>query len=55
MHIREAGAFILKVTYGYSVAPEGKDPLVAMAENNVKLFENVATPTSWLVNIFPAS
>jgi len=50
----EAGAFILKVTYGYNVAPNGLDPLVAASENIVALFQHCATPQNWLVNIIPA-
>jgi hypothetical protein len=55
MYTREAGAFILKITYGYSVAPEGVDPLVSAAENNVELFAQCTRPGSWLVDLIPAS
>ncbi|KAF2501128.1 cytochrome P450, partial [Lophium mytilinum] len=50
---REAGAFILKVTYGYSILPEEIDPLVSLSESALDWFVYSTLPGKWLVDFFP--
>ncbi|EXJ92437.1 hypothetical protein A1O3_00988 [Capronia epimyces CBS 606.96] len=50
---REAGAFILKVTYGYSIIPEGIDPLVTLSESLLERFVYATAPGKWLVDLIP--
>jgi len=50
---REAGSFILNVTYGYSVLPEGTDPLVSLSESALEWFVYSTFPGKWLVDSFP--
>ncbi|KAJ5602268.1 hypothetical protein N7510_011802 [Penicillium lagena] len=53
-HIRtNAGAFILKVTYGYNVEPHGEDPLVGLAELALQQFSKAIIPGAWLVDHVP--
>lgn len=47
---REAGAVILKLSYGYTVEPHGHDPLVDLANKALKDFALVVTPGAWIVN-----
>lgn len=49
----EAGAVILKVTYGYNVDPRGKDYLVDAAGKVMDEFSDAATPGRWMVDILP--
>ncbi|KAJ5160072.1 uncharacterized protein N7482_007076 [Penicillium canariense] len=49
-----AGAFILRVTYGYNIEPHGEDPLVRLADHALKLFSEAAVPGAWLVDLIPA-
>ncbi|KAJ5109988.1 hypothetical protein N7532_002633 [Penicillium argentinense] len=54
-HIRtEAGAFILKITYGYNIEPHGEDPLVNLADLALQQFSNAIVPGAWLVDMIPA-
>jgi hypothetical protein len=54
-HIRnEAGAIILKVTYGYTIEPHKEDPLVNLIEEAVMQFSLAAAPGAWLVDTIPA-
>ncbi|KAF8554746.1 cytochrome P450 [Imleria badia] len=53
-HIRSAAsAFLLKVTYGYTVQ-EGKDPFVELAEKAMAVASLLATPGAFLVDVIPA-
>ncbi|KAJ5623806.1 hypothetical protein N7510_000115 [Penicillium lagena] len=49
-----AGAFILKITYGYNIEPHGKDPLVELADLALQQFSNAIVPGAWLVDLLPA-
>lgn len=49
-----AGAFILNVTYGYSIEPHGEDPLVRLANHALEQFSEAAMPGPWLVDMIPA-
>lgn len=53
-HIKkEAGAVILKITYGYTANPHGKDPLVDMAVKTMHEFADATVPGKWAVDIMP--
>ncbi|KAL2008457.1 hypothetical protein VTN00DRAFT_6651 [Thermoascus crustaceus] len=53
-HIRtHAGAIILKITYGYTIEPHKKDPLVDIAEQALEQFSVAATPGAFLVDTVP--
>ncbi|CAO2653079.1 Nn.00g024900.m01.CDS01 [Neocucurbitaria sp. VM-36] len=53
-HIKkEAGAVILKITYGYTAEPHGKDFLVDMAGRTMHEFADATVPGKWAVDIFP--
>lgn len=51
---RFATSIILKLAYGYSVEPDGNDPLVDLAE---EMMEDVLFPAcisgTWMVDILP--
>ncbi|OQD85241.1 hypothetical protein PENANT_c010G09088 [Penicillium antarcticum] len=49
-----AGAFILNITYGYHIEPQGEDPLVCLADHALKQFSDAVVPGSWLVDLIPA-
>ncbi|KAJ5970957.1 Cytochrome P450 E-class group I [Penicillium vulpinum] len=54
-HIRtEAGAIILKITYGYTIEPHKRDPLVHISNLALDHFSQAAIPGAWLVDIIPA-
>ncbi|KAK5994753.1 Cytochrome P450 monooxygenase CLM2 [Cladobotryum mycophilum] len=54
-HFRtEAGAIILKVAYGYSIEPEGVDPLVELIDNMMTNFSVAFVPLAWVVDTIPA-
>ncbi|PWY89157.1 cytochrome P450 [Aspergillus heteromorphus CBS 117.55] len=54
-HIRtEAGAVILKIAYGYTINPHGRDPLVDLANEAMDRFSVAASPGRWLVDTIPA-
>ncbi|KAH8897936.1 cytochrome protein [Thozetella sp. PMI_491] len=53
-HIRsEAGAIILKITYGYNIEPHGADPLVDIADEALAQFSASTVPGAWLVDTIP--
>jgi hypothetical protein len=53
-HIKkEAGAVILKITYGYTAEPKGKDVLVDMAGKTMHEFSESTIPGKWPVDIMP--
>ena len=54
MYKSEAGAFILKITYGYNIEPHGEDPLVSLADLALQQFSNAIVPGAWLVDLIPA-
>ncbi|KAJ5594389.1 uncharacterized protein N7459_000597 [Penicillium hispanicum] len=49
-----AGAFILKIIYGYNIQPHSEDPLVALADLALQQFSHALVPGVWLVDIIPA-
>ncbi|PCH41344.1 cytochrome P450 [Wolfiporia cocos MD-104 SS10] len=52
-HVRKAaGAFILKMAYGYQVK-DGEDELVDLAQRAIDVFSFTTTPGAYLVDIFP--
>lgn len=50
----EAGAVILKITYGYNIEPHGEDPLVSLADLALQQFSNAIVPGAWMVDMIPA-
>ncbi|OAK97184.1 cytochrome P450 [Phaeosphaeriaceae sp. SRC1lsM3a] len=53
-HIRmEAGAVILRITYGYTPKSNGKDPLVDLVGQAMSNFADATTPGKYLVDVFP--
>lgn len=53
-HIRtEAGAVILRITYGYTPRPNGKDPLVVIVGQAMSNFADATTPGKYAVDVFP--
>ncbi|KAF7553348.1 hypothetical protein G7Z17_g3701 [Cylindrodendrum hubeiense] len=54
-HIKaEAGAIMLKMTYGYSIEPKKTDPLVDLIHRVMATVLLAITPTPWLVDVIPA-
>ncbi|CAG8120032.1 unnamed protein product [Penicillium salamii] len=49
-----AGAFILKITYGYNIEPHHDDPLVNLADLALQQFSASVVPGAWLVDMVPA-
>ncbi|OGM40177.1 O-methylsterigmatocystin oxidoreductase [Aspergillus bombycis] len=53
-HIRtEVGAVILKIAYGYNIEPNGRDPLVDLANEAMENFSVAGNPGTWLVDTIP--
>ncbi|KAF2032730.1 cytochrome P450 [Setomelanomma holmii] len=53
-HIRkEAGAVILRITYGYTPNAKGRDPLVDLAGKAMKEFDEASVPGKYLVDSVP--
>ncbi|KAE8146925.1 cytochrome P450 [Aspergillus avenaceus] len=53
-HIRkEAGAVVLKLTYGYTIEPHARDPLVDLADVAMQYFSLVGRYGDWLVDFVP--
>jgi cytochrome P450 len=50
----QAGAIILKIGYGYTIEPHGRDPLVDLADEGLDQFSKACTPGVWMVDIIPA-
>lgn len=49
----EAGAVILRTTYGYTPEPHGKDPFVDLVGQTMVDFADAATPGRYMVDIMP--
>ncbi|KAI4651751.1 hypothetical protein J4E93_001947 [Alternaria ventricosa] len=53
-HIRkEAGAVILRITYGYTPNAKGPDPLVDVAGQAMAEFADASVPGKWPVDVMP--
>jgi hypothetical protein len=53
-HIRmEAGAVILRITYGYTPKSNGKDPLVDLVGQAMANFADATTPGKYAVDVLP--
>jgi hypothetical protein len=53
-HIKkEAGAVILRITYGYTPNARGADPLVDLAEKTMRDLGIAAVPGKWSVDVLP--
>jgi hypothetical protein len=53
-HIKkEAGAVILKTTYGYTAEPKGDDYLIDLAVKTMADFSDATLPGKWPVDIMP--
>lgn len=50
---REAGSIILKIAYGYTTEPHGRDPLVELAGHAMDQFARAAVPGTWIVDMLP--
>lgn len=50
---RTTGAIILKLSYGYTIEPTARDPLVDLADRAILNFSLSAAPGAWLVDILP--
>lgn len=48
-----AGAIILMLTYGYSVKPDGSDPLVKLIDTLLQRFSYSTQAGAWLVDLLP--
>ncbi|THH01147.1 hypothetical protein EW145_g6967 [Phellinidium pouzarii] len=53
-HIQtSAGAIIVRMAYGYTIEPTGRDPLVALADKGIAQISMAAQPGAFLVDILP--
>lgn len=52
--LRLAAAIILKITYGYEIERNGKDPLVQLIEHTMDNLSQAFVPLSWLLDAVPA-
>lgn len=53
-HIRsEAGAVILRITYGYTPEAHGSDPLVNLVGKAMQNFADATVPGKYAVDVFP--
>jgi cytochrome P450 len=50
----QAGRIILKIGYGYTIEPVGRDPLVDLADEGLQQFTKSCAPGVWLVDVIPA-
>lgn len=50
---RTAGAIILKLSHGYTIEPEGPDPLVDLADEVLLEFALSTQPGLWMVDVLP--
>ena len=50
---REAGAIILKITYGYTIEAGKADPLVDLADKALDQLTRAFVPGAWLVDYIP--
>jgi hypothetical protein len=53
INCREAGAVILKISYGYTVEPHDNDPLVDLARKAMDQFGQAGVPGAWMVDMMP--
>lgn len=44
---------ILKIAYGYTIEPHGRDPLVDLANEAMDQFSIAGSPGRWLVDTIP--
>lgn len=44
----------MKLAYGYTIEPHGRDPLVDLADRALMQFSAAAVPGAWLVDTIPA-
>lgn len=51
--IREAGAIVLKICYGYTIEPHSRDPLVDLADMAMEDFGYALLPSTWVVDFIP--
>lgn len=51
--LRTIGAIVLKFAYGYSIAPDGSDPLVHLADVITDNFSEAVLPGKWIVDTIP--
>ena len=49
----QAGSVILKIGYGYTIEPHGRDPLVDLADGGLDQFSKACTPGVWMVDVTP--
>jgi hypothetical protein len=53
-HIKsEAGAIIVKIAYGYTMEPHGRDPLIKLVQKSMDDFSVATAPGNWLIDIVP--
>ncbi|KAJ5387082.1 hypothetical protein N7509_009623 [Penicillium cosmopolitanum] len=53
-HIRkETGAVVLKLSYGYTIEPHDRDPLVDLVDKAMEDFSVAMLPLTWLVDFVP--
>ncbi|TDL20071.1 cytochrome P450 [Rickenella mellea] len=53
-HIKKlAGAIILKISHGYTIDADGKDPLLDLADEALGQFGLAVSPGVWLVDVIP--
>lgn len=50
---RWAGAIILKISYGYNIKRDGKDPLISIINGVLHQFSVISKPGAWLVDAIP--
>ncbi|KAJ9610637.1 hypothetical protein H2200_005414 [Cladophialophora chaetospira] len=50
----QAGSIILKIGYGYTIEPSGRDPLVDLADEGLEQFSQACMPGKWMVDVIPA-
>jgi hypothetical protein len=51
--IAEAGAIILKIAYGYTLAPSGPDPVLDNINLSTEQFSMATVPGAWIVDAMP--
>lgn len=49
----QAGAIILKMTYGYAIEPSSEEPLIQLIERMMDNVNFAAAPMTWAVDVFP--
>lgn len=51
--IRMTGALILHMIYGYSITPNGRDPLLSLGHQMDANFSQACLPGKWFVDMLP--